>query len=75
MLFILTGVLFIIGFVNCLIREEEVGIVSYVFSAIFLAITLIVLACYNETKASCDKKITVLEEKKRTRIETSRANS
>lgn len=63
MLFILTGVLFIIGLVNCLMQEEEVGIVSYVLSAIFLAITLIVLACYNETKASCDKKIAVLEEK------------
>ena len=63
MLFILTVVLFIIRLVNCLIQEEEVGIVFYVLSAIFLAITLIVLACYNDTKASCDKKIAVLEEK------------
>lgn len=63
MLFILTGALFIIGLVNCLIQEEEVGVVSYVFFAIFLAITLIVLACYNNTKTSCDKKIAVLEEK------------
>lgn len=63
MLFILTGVLFVIGLVNYLMQEEEVGIASYVFSAIFLAISLIVLACYNETKASCNKKIAVLENK------------
>lgn len=63
MLFILTGVLFIIGFINFLIREEDVGIGCYIFSAIFLVIALISLACYNETKASCDRKITVLEER------------
>lgn len=63
MLFILVGVLFIIGLVNYLMQEECVGIISYVLSAIFLAITLIVLACYNDTKTSCDKKIAVLEEK------------
>lgn len=63
MLFILTGVLFIIGLVHCFIQEEEIGIGFYVFSAIFLGITLITLGCYNETKASCDKKIAVLEER------------
>lgn len=63
MLFILTGALFIIGLVNCLIQDEDVGIASYIFSATFLTITLIVLACYNDTKASCDRKITILEEK------------
>lgn len=63
MLFILTVVLFIIGLVHYLMQEEEVGLGFYGVSAVFLAITLIVLACYNETKASCDKKIEVLEER------------
>ena len=63
MLFILTGVLFVIGLVHCLMLEEEIGIGFYVSSAIFLAITLISLVCYNDTKSSCDKKITVLEER------------
>lgn len=63
MLFILTVVLFIIGLVYYLMQEKEVGLGFYGVSAVFLAITLIVLACYNETKSSCDKKIAVLEEK------------
>jgi hypothetical protein len=63
MLFILTGVLFIIGLVSYFTQDEEIGIGLYISSAIFLVITLIVLACYNDTKASCDKKIEVLEEK------------
>lgn len=63
MLFILTIILLIIGFITYRSYDEDVGIISYVLSVIFLAITLIVLACYNETKASCDKKIAVLEER------------
>lgn len=57
MLFILTVVLFIIGLVHCFIQEKKIGIGFYVFSAMFLAITLITLVCYN------DKKIAVLEER------------
>ena len=63
MLFILTVVLFIIGLVHCFIQEEDIGCGFYVSSAVFLAISLITLACYNESKAGCDKKIAVLEEK------------
>lgn len=63
MLFILTGVLFVIGLVHCLMQEKEIGIGFYVSSAIFLATTLINLVCYNDTKVSCDKKIAVLEER------------
>lgn len=63
MLFILTIILFIIGFVNYLMREPDVGIGCYIFSAIFLSVGLICLACYNDTKASCDRKIAVLEER------------
>jgi hypothetical protein len=63
MLFILTIILFIIGFISCLSYDEEVGIGFYGFSAILFVITLIVLACYNETKSTCDKRIAVLEER------------
>lgn len=63
MLFILTVVLFIIGLVSYLSYDEDVGFGCYIFSGVLLGITLIVIACYNETKVSCDEKIAVLEEK------------
>lgn len=63
MLFILTGVLFIFGVLNYLTYEEDVGCGCYIFSALFLFVTLITICCYNDTKASCDKKIAVLEER------------
>lgn len=63
MLFILVGVLFIIGLVSYLSYDEDVGFGCYIFSGVLLGITLIVLACYNDTKASCDGKIAVLEER------------
>ena len=63
MLFILTIILLIIGFISFRSYDGYVGIGFYVFSAIFFVITLIVLACYNETKSTCDKRIAVLEER------------
>lgn len=63
MLFILTIILLIIGFISFRSYDENVGIGFYIFSAIFFVITLIVLACYNETKSTCDKRIAVLEER------------
>lgn len=63
MLFILTIILLIIGFITYRSYDEDVGVACYIFSIAFFITTLIVFACYNNTKASCDKKITVLEEK------------
>lgn len=63
MLFVLTGVLFVFGVLSYLIYDEDVGIGFYIFSAVFLGVALVCLACYNETKASCDGKIAVLKEK------------
>lgn len=63
MLFILVGVLFIIGLVSYLFYDEDVGFGCYIFSGVLLGITFIVLVCYNDTKSSCDKKIAVLEER------------
>lgn len=63
MLFILTITLLIIGFITYRFYNEDVGIGFYIFSAMFLAITLITFVCYNETKSTCDKKIAVLEER------------
>ena len=63
MLFILTIILLIIGFISFRSYDEDVGIGFYIFSAIFFVITLIVLTCYNETKSTCDKRIAVLEER------------
>ena len=63
MLFILTIILLIIGFISFRSYDEDVGIGFYIFSAIFFVITFIVLACYNETKSTCDKRIAVLEER------------
>lgn len=63
MLFILTIILLIIGFISFRSYDEDVGIGFYIFSAIFFVTTLIVLACYNETKSTCDKRIAVLEER------------
>lgn len=62
MLFILTIILLIIGFIT-FDSDKDVGSGFFIFSSIFLVITLIVLAFYNETKTCCDKKIAVLEER------------
>lgn len=63
MLFILIVVLFIIGFLSYQTCNNDRGFICYFFSAVFLIITFIVLIRYNEIKASCDRKIAVLEEK------------
>lgn len=63
MLFILTGVLFIIGFLSYLTYDKDVGVGFYMFSTLLLIATLITISCYNDTKSTCDKKIAVLEER------------
>ena len=63
MLFILMIALFIIGFLSYQTCNIDRGFACYFFSVVFLFITLIVLLEYNETKATCDRKIVILEEK------------
>lgn len=63
MLFVLTISLLIIGFISYRSYDEDVGLGFFGASAIFLAITLIVLTYYNEIKSTCDKEIAVLEER------------
>ena len=63
MLFILIVVCFIIGFFSYQSSNNDKGFAFYFLSAVFSIITFIVLIQYNETKATCDRKIAVLKEK------------
>lgn len=63
MLWILLGIFVSICVIGVVIDEDVLSCAGFIIGGVILAITLIILGGYNNTKTTADKKISVLEKR------------